>query len=112
MLAAVEIALEKDETAKLQRFDEIVRWWEQALTEVPGMAIERVEESHIGQPIPRLILRSTDKAPLTRDDLIARLWEQNPRIAVLPFEEDAIALNPHLLSDGDAERVVPGFIAR
>jgi hypothetical protein len=28
---------------------------------------------------------------------------------VLPFEGDAIALNPHLLSDGDVQRVVPGM---
>jgi hypothetical protein len=47
---------------------------------------------------------------LTRDEIIARLWDQNPRVAVLPFEGDAVALNPHFLSDGDAQRVVSGIL--
>jgi len=109
LLTAVELTLTNDEAAELRHYGDVVDWWTLNLSEVPGMTTERVEESHIGQPIPRLILRSTPNAGILRDDLIARLWEQNPRIAVLPFEDDAIALNPHLLSEGDAERVVTGI---
>ncbi|HKG26789.1 MAG TPA: aminotransferase class V-fold PLP-dependent enzyme [Thermomicrobiales bacterium] len=109
LLAAVEAAVTKDEAAESQRFSDVVDSWQRAFSDLPGMTTERVAESHIGQPIPRLVLRSNNASALTRDEIIARLWDQSPRIAVLPFEEDAIALNPHLLSDGDAERVVSGI---
>jgi L-seryl-tRNA(Ser) seleniumtransferase len=110
VLAAVEAALTKDEAAELKRFSDVVDWWNQQLSSIPGMTTERVAETHIGQPIPRLVLRATTDSTLTRDEIIDRLWEQNPRIAVLPFQDDAIALNPHLQSEGDAQRVVTGLL--
>ncbi|MEA2512153.1 MAG: D-glucosaminate-6-phosphate ammonia-lyase [Thermomicrobiales bacterium] len=110
LLAAVEAAVTMDEAAESKRFDDVVSWWQQALAGLPEITIERVEESHIGQPIPRLILRPKTESMLTRDEIIARLWDQNPRVAVLPFEGDAVALNPHFLSDGDAQRVVSGIL--
>jgi L-seryl-tRNA(Ser) seleniumtransferase len=109
LLAAVEAAVSRDEAAESQRYSDIVDWWNQELANLPGLTTERISESHIGQPIPRLVLRSTIASALNRDEIIARLWDQHPRIAVLPFEDNAIALNPHLLSDGDAERVVSGI---
>jgi seryl-tRNA(Sec) selenium transferase len=109
LLAAVEAALANDEAAELKQFTDIVNWWHEELSTLPGMTIDRVADTHIGQPIPRLVLRTTTESRLARDEMIAHLWEQTPRIAVLPFEDDAIALNPHLLSDGDAQRVVSGI---
>ena len=110
LLAAVEAAVNGDESAESRRYAVVVEGWELALADLPGMTVHRVGETHIGQPIPRLVVRSEPGSTPNRDDLIAALWEQNPRIAVLPFEDDAIALNPHFLGDGDAERVVSGIL--
>ena len=108
LLVAVEAALTTDEAAAAKQYDAVVSAWQQALADLPGLTIDRIAESHIGQPIPRLVLRLKRESALTRDELIACLWEQNPRIAVLLFQDDGIALSPHLLSDGDAQRVASG----
>lgn len=109
LLAAVDLAVSKDEAAEALRFSETVDCWQNELGDLPGLRAERVETSHIGQPIPRLVLHA--EAPLDRDDLIARLWERDPRIAALPYDDDAIALNPHLLEPGEAEIVANGIRA-
>jgi L-seryl-tRNA(Ser) seleniumtransferase len=110
LLAAVELAVSKDEAAESALFSQTVDQWSDELQGLPGIISERVETSHIGQPIPRLVLHMTTGAPIERDDLIAQLWERDPRISVLPYEEDAVALNPHLLGPGDADLVTSGII--
>ena len=109
LLAAIAHALGQDEAAQLAGYRQIVDGWAAALGDLPGVAVERADESHIGQPIPRLVIRFGPDAPLTRDGAIAALWEREPRIAVLPHEDDAIAANPHLLRDGEAELVARGI---
>jgi L-seryl-tRNA(Ser) seleniumtransferase len=110
LLTAIELAVTMDETAETERYHETVDQWQRELADLPGYRLEQVPTSHIGQPIPRLVIRATPSAPLDRDALIAALWEQDPRIAVLPHETDAIALNPHLLEPGDAGLVAQGLL--
>ena len=43
---------------------------------------------------------------LSRDELIRRLWEGDPRIEVGPDGERTIFLNPDPLKDGEAEIVI------
>jgi L-seryl-tRNA(Ser) seleniumtransferase len=109
LLVAVELALGHDEATQRQRYQAVVDGWAEALGGIPGVAVDRTEESHIGQPIPRLVLRFGSGAARTRDAVIAALWERDPRIAVLPHEDDAIALNPHLLAPGEADLVSAGI---
>jgi L-seryl-tRNA(Ser) seleniumtransferase len=108
LLAAVELALGEDEAAQRLRYQAVVGGWAEALGGIPGVEVDRTDESHVGQPIPRLVLRFGSGAPLTRDAAMAALWERDPRIAVLPYENDAIAMNPHLLAAGDAALVAAG----
>ena len=103
LLAAVERAVSLDEKNEWQRFSDTVDRWQAELASFPGIHVERVETSHIGQPIPRLVLHL--ESPLDQENLIAQLWERDPRIAMLPYAKDAIALNPHLLQSGEAETV-------
>ncbi len=110
LLTAIELAVAADDATEARRYRETVDQWARELADLPGYTLEQTTTSHIGQPIPRLIIRATADAPLDRDALIARLWEQDPRVSVLPYETDAIALNPHLLSPGDAELVARGLL--
>jgi L-seryl-tRNA(Ser) seleniumtransferase len=111
LLTAIELAVTGDETAETERYHMTVNRWRQELADLPGYTLEQTAESHIGQPIPRVVIRATADAPLDRDAMIARLWEQDPRISVLPYETDGIALNPHLLGPDDASLVAQGLRA-
>ncbi|MGH2533328.1 MAG: aminotransferase class V-fold PLP-dependent enzyme [Thermomicrobiales bacterium] len=104
VLAAVEWSLAQDEPAVLAGYDATVRRWVDGLSNLPGMRVERIPESHTGQPIPRTVLHVGDAA--RRDALIEALWQRDPRIAVLPEGEDGIALNPQLLEPGEADAVL------
>jgi L-seryl-tRNA(Ser) seleniumtransferase len=110
LLAAVEWSLAQDEPAVLAGYDATVQRWIDGLTGLPGISVERSGASHNGQPIPRAIIHVA-AGEAQRDALIDVLWQRNPRIAVLPEEDDAIGLNPQLLADGDADQVIQAFRA-
>lgn len=103
LLAALELALSKDERDEAAVWSRMVNHWIDGLRDVPGITVERVERSHSGQPIPRAIIRVHDG---TRDAVIKSLWERNPRVAILPEGDDALGLNPHHLSLGEEEIVL------
>jgi uncharacterized pyridoxal phosphate-dependent enzyme len=105
LLAAIEWSLAQDEEALLQRYEAIVRSWIEALTDIPGVAVERGYPSEAGQPHGRAILTFAAGAARPRDEVVAALWDRDPRIAVSPIGEDAIALNPQTIEDGE-ERLV------
>ncbi|HYI24571.1 MAG TPA: hypothetical protein VD767_04105, partial [Thermomicrobiales bacterium] len=100
ILAAVEWTLEQDEDATIARYEQIVQSWISALSELPGVTIERGFPSEAGQPMPRAIVTLDDDARLRAPELVAALWNQNPAIAVSQIGEDAFALNPQTLEDG------------
>jgi L-seryl-tRNA(Ser) seleniumtransferase len=104
VLAAVEWSLALDEPAILAGYDATVRRWVDGLGDLPGVTVERIPESHTGQPIPRAVVHAGDSA--RRDALIDALWDQDPRVAVLPEGADGIALNPQLLEPGEADDVL------
>ena len=101
LLAALEWSLGLDEEAILRRYEEIVQYWIDGLTGLPGLVVSRGYPSEAGQPHGRTIIQFGSDARMTRDDAIAALWARNPRIAVSPIDDDAIALNPQTLQDGD-----------
>ena len=103
LLAALELALSKDERDEAAIWSRMVDRWIDGLRDVSGITVERVEQSHSGQPIPRAIVR-VHNGP--RDAVIKALWERNPRVAILPEGDDALGLNPHHLSTGEEEIVL------
>ena len=100
ILAAVKWSLDQDEEANLARYENIVQSWIAALSELPGVSVERGFPSEAGQPMARALVTLGDGAKLTAPALIDALWEQNPRIAVNPIGENGLALNPQTLEDG------------
>ena len=109
IVAAVEWSLAQDEGALLAGYEATVTGWIEGLQGLPGVTVERGYPSEAGQPHSRAILRIAAPSPLSRDALVAALWDQTPRIAVSPVGEDAIALNPQTLEPGE-DRVVVGAV--
>lgn len=111
LLAAVEWAFAADEAAMLRGYGEVVAGWLDGLAGVSGVRVERDPESHIGQPIPRAVVRLGSAA--ARDAAVAALWAgvgDGPRIAVLPHGEDGIALNPQGVQAGEASIVLAATV--
>jgi uncharacterized pyridoxal phosphate-dependent enzyme len=105
-VAAMEWTLAQDEPATLQRYEDIVKYWIDGASDIPGVTAERGFPSEAGQPHPRAILRLSSDARLTRDELVERLWNRNPRIAVSEDEAVNIALNPQTIDDGEEKLVL------
>src|SRR5262249_17806920 len=85
-----------------------VRRWIDGLAGIPGVTAERVYPSEAGQPHGRAVLRIGPPCPLDRDQVVAALWDGNPRIAVAThrLSDDPIALNPQTLEPGGDEVVL------
>ena len=106
ILAAVEWSLRLDEPATLGSWEAMVQRWIEGLNGLPGVRAERVFPSEAGQPHGRAIVHLGPAARLGQKELIAALWEAEPRIAVGQIEPDAIALNPQTLEPGEDQIVL------
>lgn len=106
MLAAVDCALRQDEPALLAWYEATVQGWLAGLSGLPGVVAERGYPSEAGQPHARAILHFGADAPLSRDAVVAALWDRNPRVAVGTHADDAIALNPQTLEPGEETLVL------
>lgn len=106
MLAAVEWSLSQDEAAVLAGYEAVVQGWLAGLQGIQGVTVERGYPSEAGQPHGRSIVRFDPRCPVSRDEVVAALWDQNPRIAVASIGADAIALNPQTLEPGEDKLVL------
>jgi L-seryl-tRNA(Ser) seleniumtransferase len=112
ILQAVREAVELDPVVESERFNEYVTYWRDCfrILDSLGIATQISSTSHSGQPIPRTILVMPGGDREIRDAIIERLWNGNPRIAVLPEEHGAIALNPHMVRQEEREIIVQRVI--
>ncbi len=101
ILAAVEWYLAQDHAALARQYEAIVEHvvaWTQgrrdvtAVRDVPGQA---------GQPTPRALLTLTSDLADRRDEVLARLRAEPPRIELLPAGDDGLYLAPECLVPGD-----------
>jgi L-seryl-tRNA(Ser) seleniumtransferase len=106
ILAAVEWSLEQDEPALLASYNATVARWLDGLAGLPDVTAERGYPSEAGQPHARAIVRLGPRAVLTRAELVAALWDGDPRIAVSEIDSDAIALNPQTVEPGQDQQVL------
>jgi L-seryl-tRNA(Ser) seleniumtransferase len=102
LLAAVELYLAEDEPARIERFEGIVADWIAVFDGRAGVRAWRQFPNEAGQPMPRCVVE-VDRAitGLTGAELVSRLWESDPRIAVKQYEESGISMTPDTLADGD-----------
>ena len=106
IVAAVEWSLDQDEAAVLAGYEAVVQRWIEGLSGLQGVRAERGYPSEAGQPHGRAIVRLGPGCALPRPELIAALWDMDPRIAVSEFGADAIALNPQTLDPGEDQLVL------
>jgi len=107
LLAAVERYLTMDHDADARVWNEVVDHWLESWEErAPETAIiTRHDINEAGEPIPRIILRLQDGAPVDRDGLVDILRDGEPGIEVVLNDPESIAFSPHLLREGEAESV-------
>ncbi len=109
IVAAVELAIAgaAAEPAVLAGYEATVQGWLDGLRGIPGIVAERGFPSEAGQPHGRAIVRLRPESGVTRQGVVAALWEGEPRIAVgILAAEDALALNPQTIQPGEAEIVL------
>ncbi|MGH2532103.1 MAG: aminotransferase class V-fold PLP-dependent enzyme [Thermomicrobiales bacterium] len=107
-LAAIEWSLKQDEAVTLAGYETTVQKWIDGLFDLPGVAVERGYPSEAGQPHGRAIIHLSAPSRWSREQLVAALWDGDPRIAVgaVGNDPDAIALNPQTLEPGEDEIVL------
>ena len=105
LLTAIELAVRQDEAAMLAGYEDSVRMWVEGLSGIPGTSVERRYPSEAGQPHGRAVITLDPSFPLTRDAVVAALWDRDPRIAVGEIGTDTFALNPQTLETGE-DRIV------
>jgi len=107
LLTAVETYLETDHAAEALGWETVVANWQAAWQEMAPrwLTIERSATGEAGEPIPRILMRVSLDAPLSRDDLIEDLRAGKPPIEVVVDDESSIAFSPHMLRPGEAEIV-------
>ncbi|MEU4197843.1 hypothetical protein AB0E69_38525 [Kribbella sp. NPDC026611] len=108
LLAAVEWSLAQDEEAKIAEYERIVAYWIDGLQGLPGVYADRGYPSEAGQPHGRAVVRLARD----RNQVIAALWDRDPRISVGIFgvPADAIALNPQTIQPGEEKVVLDALI--
>ncbi len=106
LLAALEWSLAQDEPATIERYERAVKYWIDGLSGIPSVTAERGYPSEAGQPHGRAIIHFGSKSPVTRDEVVARLWDRDPRIAVASVGPNSIALNPQTLEPGEEKLVL------
>lgn len=106
MLAAVEWSLAQDESALIEQYESVVSFWRTGLQNLPGVSVERGFPSEAGQPYARAIVRLSPECALTRDELVAALFQSDPPVAVNTMGHDAIALNPQTIEPGEEQIVL------
>ena len=101
ILAAVEWYLRQDHPALAARYeamvDHLVAWGRGR----PDVAVERMTPGQAGQPTPRALIRLLPPLAARRDQILAALRAQPPRVELLPEGDDALYFAPETLVPGE-----------
>jgi len=106
LLAALEHYLNGGERIQLERCERGAELFLERISGIAGLTARRRIPNELGQALPEVMAELDGGLALSRDELIRRLWEGDPRIEVGPDGERAIFLNPDPLKDGEAEIVI------
>jgi D-glucosaminate-6-phosphate ammonia-lyase len=110
LLAAVEWYLGQDHAARMARYEEVVRFWIEAVGAIPGVVARRDFPNEAGQPVPRVLITfASALCGLTGVEVRQQLWENDPPIAVAPSGVTGIYLTPDTLEPGEEQIVAEGL---
>lgn len=112
LLAAVKWYLGLDHEARAAQHEQWVADWCAALNEVPGVQAERSFPNGAGQAVPRAKVNlDVDRVGITGDEIVQRLLDGEPSIAVVPNGPTSIYLNPYTLNPGEEKIVLEHLLA-
>ncbi len=112
VLAAVKWYLGLDHEARAAEHERMVADWCAALNALPGVAAERSFPNGAGQPVPRAkVTLDTARLGLTADDVVQRLLDGEPSIAVAPNDATSLYLNPYTLNPGEDAIVLAHLVS-
>jgi L-seryl-tRNA(Ser) seleniumtransferase len=112
LLAAVKWYLGLDHTARAAQFERWVAEWCAALNQIPGVTAERSYPNGAGQAVPRAkVTLDVARVGMTGDELVQRLLEGDPAIAIAPDSPTSVYLNPYTLNPGEEKIVQKHVVA-
>jgi uncharacterized pyridoxal phosphate-dependent enzyme len=111
LMTAVRWYLDQDHEALMQLYEDQVQYAVDVLGALPHVTAQRSFPSEAGQPMPRAeIIVDEGALGLTGRDLLTRLREGSPSIALQPAGENGVYLNPQTLAPGQEEIVVTRLV--
>ncbi len=112
ILAAVKWYLGLDHEARAARYEQWVADWCAALNEIPGVKAERSFPNGAGQAVPRTkVTLDVERLGMTGDEIVQRLLEGDPAIAIAPDGRTSFYLNPYTLEPGEEKIVQKHLVA-
>ena len=104
LVASVERYVGLDHEALTRTLTATVDEWAAGMNDLEGVTARRLDVNEAGQPVPRLEV--TLDAALLANHVITRLWEGDPRIAVLAGGDHHFFVTPDTLVPGEADVVL------
>ena len=112
LLTAVKWYLGLDHEARGAMFEKWVADWCDALNAIPGVTAERTFPNGAGQGVPRTkVTLDVDRLGITADEIVQRLLDGDPAIAVAPDSRTSLYLNPYTLQPGEEKIVQAHLVA-
>ena len=103
LVRAVELYLAQDHAAVARQWEDTVAEWVGTLSKVPGLTAVRDFPNEAGQPIPRAkVVVDRDVVGCSGDEMLARLWDRDPRVCVLHADPDSFYITPEVLAEGQS----------
>ncbi len=107
LVRAVELFLAQDHEATARKWEETVADWVDTLSQIPGLSAMRDFPNEAGQPIPRArVAVDRDVVGFSGEEMVARLWDRDPRVCVLHADPDSFYITPEVLADGEAPLLI------
>jgi L-seryl-tRNA(Ser) seleniumtransferase len=107
LVRAVELFLARDHEAASREWEQTVSGWVETLSKVPGLTAVREFPNEAGQPIPRArVTVDHNVVGCTGEEMVARLWDRDPRVCVLHADADSFYITPEVLADGEASLLI------
>jgi L-seryl-tRNA(Ser) seleniumtransferase len=106
LMAAVKWYLSLDRSALMRTYEDQVQYVVAAFSDLPYVAARRSFPSEAGQPMPRAeIIFDETGLGMTRDEILKRLRQGEPGIALAPAGASGVFVNPQTLKPGQ-ERII------
>lgn len=106
LMTAVERYVNLDHTEVMQTYEDQVQYAIDSFADIPAISAQRNFPSEAGQPMPRAeIIFDEQKLGMTRNDILSKLREGEPSIALAGAGPNGVFINPQTLEPGQ-EKII------